>query len=30
LKRRGGKALSSAVEVIDQNREERDHELLGH
>jgi hypothetical protein len=30
LKRRGGKPLSDAVEVMDQIREERDDELLGH
>ena len=30
LKRRNGKPLSDAVEVMDQIREERDDELLGH
>lgn len=30
LKRRGGKPLSDAVEIIDQIREERGNELLGH
>ncbi len=29
LKRRGGKPVSDAVEIINQMREERDNELLG-
>jgi plasmid stability protein len=29
LKRRGGKPVSEAVEIINQMREERDNELLG-